>query len=378
MPIIWRYLYKQFFKVFLLTTFSFVFILIVTRLKEIARFISLTPSVKYVFLFIINIIPYILPIAIPIACLLSAILLFQRLSLTHELTALRALGYSLSSIIFPILAIASILSLANFYVISELTSYSQIYSRKVINDLMTSNPFYLLENRDKLRKKDFYVDMDIQERGKVAQNLIIITPDKNNKQLCMMLINKMKIYDGTLIAPSIHMITMPPTDEENYDHLIIENGKDISSSATELTQMMHKTHLHLEPHHLAMPFLLITLNQAKTKLKTLPQQEIEQIAKTKKEISFFYSEIAKRISIGFSVFTFTLLGISFSIEIGRNKRKSPFVILFLLATFGLISFFMGKMFHHVFPLAFCVYFFPHLLCISASVTHLFRIKHGIE
>ncbi len=378
MPIIWRYLYKQFFKVFLLTTFSFIFILIVTRLKEIARFISLTPSIKYVFLFIINIIPYILPIAIPIACLLSVILLFQKLSLTHELTALRALGYSLSSIIFPLLAVASILSLVNFCVISELTSHSQIYSRKVINDLMASNPFYLLENRDKLRKRDFYVDMEIQERGKIAQNLIIITPDKHGKQLNMMLIDKMKIEDGKLIAPSIHMISMPPTEGENYDHLIIENGKDISSSAAELTQMMHKTHLHLDPHHLAMPFLLISLDQAKAKLKMLQQKDVEQVAKTKKEISFFYSEIAKRISIGLSVFTFTLLGISFSIEIGRNKRRMPFVILFLLATVGLISFFMGKMFHHAFPLALCVYFFPHLLCISASLTHLFRIKHGIE
>lgn len=380
MPIIWRYLYRQFFKVFILTTVSFIFILLVTRLKEIARFISLSPNIGYVFSFIINIVPYILPIAIPIASLLSVIILFQKLSHSHELTALRCSGYSLFSLIFPLLSVALLFSLLNFYIVSELTSHSQIFSRKMINELITTNPFYLLENRNKLRKKDFYVDMSIEDRGKSAKNLFIITPDKENKQLNLMAISELEVNNDQLLAPTINVISMVESkDPSTYDHLIIENESNIVTSASDLTKIMHKTHLHLQPHHLSMPFLRIALTNKTTRLKLAQNQnDTDEIKRAQNDISDFHSEIARRISIGLAVFTFTMIGIGFSIEIGRNRKKRNLITISALAVFGLVCFFVGKIFHSNFYIAALIYFIPHVFSNILATWNLSKTMRGLE
>lgn len=380
MPIIWRYLYKQFFKVFLLTTISFIFILLVTRLKEIARFVSLSPEPKYVFMFIINIIPYILPIAIPIASLVSAIILFHKLSRTHELTALRSSRYSLFSLIFPILCLSLFLSLLNFFIVSELTSYSQIFSRRTINELITTNPFYMLENKNKLKKKDLFVDMLVEERGKSAKNLVIITPDKENTQLNLMAIEKMSVENDQLHAPSINVISiMEVQDNSFHDHVIIENEHEIVASASDLTKIMHQTHLHLQPQHLSMPLLLITLKEKQNNYQLARvNHDLAEVKKTRFNISDLKSEVVRRISIGLAVFTFTFIGISYSIEIGRNRKKRPLIILSALTIFGLLCFFVGKMFHGTFWLAALVYLVPHFISFMAGTRNLSRTMRGIE
>ncbi len=380
MPTIWKYLYKQFLKVFLLTVSSFILILIVTRLKEIARLIALTPDIGTVACFILNIIPFILPIAVPIACLVSAILLFQKLSHSHELTALRCAGYSLISIMFPILSLALVLSLANFCVVSELTSHSQIFSRHLINKLITENPLYLLEHKDKLHKKDFYLDMNVRERGKLANNVLIITANKESSQFNLVEIEKLQVEGGALTTPSMNVISIiDPKGATNEKHMIVENEKNVRTTTNDLTQIMHSTYLHLQPHHLSMPFLKISLKEKKQWMQdAIQKRDHQEIKRLKHLIDTYYSEMSRRISIGLAVFTFTLLGISYSIKIGRSQNKKKLITMCLLATFGLVCFFVGKIFHNYFWLASLIYFTPHVLLVTLSSLNLSRIMRGIE
>src|SRR4051812_38356814 len=103
MPILWRYALQSYLRVFFLSVCTFITVLIVARFKEIARFTALTGDWSKTGLFIVYQIPSILPIAIPISALIASLLLFQRLSRTYELTALRASGLSLSTILTPLL-----------------------------------------------------------------------------------------------------------------------------------------------------------------------------------------------------------------------------------------------------------------------------------
>lgn len=380
MPTLWRYLLKQFFKVFFLTTISFILVLFVTRLKEIARIVALTPDFKYIFLFILNIIPYILPIAIPIASLLSVILLYQRLSHTHELTAMRCSGFSLFSLTFPILSVALFLSLVNFYVISELTTQSQLFSKKLINELITKNPFYLLEHKSRLKMRDFYVDMLIEERGKSAHHLFFITPDKTDQHLNLISIKKLEVKDDELFAPSVNIISHIKNKEgDEKRHLVIENEKNIHTSATDLAKLIKNSHFHLYPYHCSMPFLLISIRNLKEQLVLAKLKgDSKEVKKLKEAQSKNYCEISKRISIGISAFTFTLLGISFAIEIGRNRKRKNFFIMVSLTIFSLICLFTGKIFDRYFILATAIYFVPHLIILITSLWGLSRVARGIE
>lgn len=379
MPTLWRYLLKQFFKVFLLTVTSFIFILFITRLKEIARIIALTPKVKYIFLFILNIIPYILPIAIPIACLLSAVLLYQRLSQSHELTALRCGGFSLYSLIFPVLSAGALLACVNFYVISEMTTQSQLFAKKLINELITQNPFYLMEQRNRLKLRDYFVDMQIEERGKSASNLFFIAPDRGDHHLNLISIKKIQVKKDQIYAPAVSVVTHIPSNEsEKLDHLAIENEKNLRTSASDLSKLIKNSHFHLYSHHCSMPFLLIRLQKAADELKhAKASNDYGRVKDLKKKMSQDFSEIAKRFSIGICVFTFTLLGISYSIEIGRNRTRKNFLIMVSLAIFSLICLFTGKIFKN--PIATStIYLIPHVLIIVASMIELRKVARGIE
>ncbi|MCE5316519.1 MAG: LptF/LptG family permease, partial [Parachlamydia sp.] len=135
MPVLWRYLLGHYLKVLLLCVVTFIAILLTTRLDEIAHFATMGPEGLAIIAFALHQIPYILPIAIPISCLISAMLLMQRLSQTHELTALRAAGLSFYNILCPLLIAAAALSIANFYIVSELSTHSHLTTGKLKNEL---------------------------------------------------------------------------------------------------------------------------------------------------------------------------------------------------------------------------------------------------
>src|SRR5690606_38884406 len=121
MPILWRYALHSYLKVFLLSISTFIAVLLIARFKEIARFTAVTGDFSKTGLFILYQIPSILPIAIPISALITSLSLFQRLSRTHELTALRASGLSLFSLITPLLLCSSLLSILNFSICAEIS-----------------------------------------------------------------------------------------------------------------------------------------------------------------------------------------------------------------------------------------------------------------
>src|SRR3989338_5815947 len=103
LPILWRYLLRNYFQVFGLCVSSFVAILLVLRFQEIAHYASSGMGKSFILLFTLLQVPYILPIAIPVSCLIAAILLLQRLSYAQELTAFRACGLGLKPILAPLI-----------------------------------------------------------------------------------------------------------------------------------------------------------------------------------------------------------------------------------------------------------------------------------
>src|ERR1700722_4320174 len=144
MPLFWRYLLGQYIKVLILCTLSFIALLLTSRLEEIAHIATYGANFKLVFLFAAYQIPTILPIAISISALISSLLLFQRLSQTYELTAFRALGISLRSILCPLLLAGALLGVMNFYISSEIATATHLQTRKMAYALTSINPLLLL------------------------------------------------------------------------------------------------------------------------------------------------------------------------------------------------------------------------------------------
>ncbi len=185
-PIIWRYLLSHYFKVMGLCTVSFIAVLLTARLDEIAHFAVLSPTPQLAALFILLQIPYILPIVIPVSCLISSILLVQRLSKTHELTAFRACGISLKDFLTPILFSAILVGIFNFFIVSELATYSHYQTGIWKEELRSMNPLLLLRNKRLMRVKGgFFNTIGESLNGKIAEHAVLALPNKSQSRISL-------------------------------------------------------------------------------------------------------------------------------------------------------------------------------------------------
>ena len=382
MPVLWRYLLSQYFKVLLLCLFAFLAILLTTRLNEIARFASLDTDIKYLLLFALYQIPYILPITIPISCLISSMILFQRLSLTQELTALRSCGFALRSIISPILIVATYLTLINFYIVSELATHSHLASKQMINELRSINPLLLLQNSQLLKMKGIYSSIQSPITSEeVISDVIIATTNKSNDRLFLLIIKQLEVSSKKMTAYSTTSISSREPNQKNfYDHLLIENINKSTTPLDDISVFYKKEGWRLNEDHLKMPLLLVRTHELIFSLKEANDlgKSQEEIQTLKFELQECFTEIFRRLSLALAAFTFSLMGTAFGISIGRQRSKKSLIFVVGLAALFLCSFFLAKGLNQHLILSTLLYTVPHLLIIITSIWWLKQVTKGIE
>lgn len=367
MPIFASYLLKNYLKVFFLAVFSFIAILLVTRLEEIAQFAAMGAKYSYLARFILYQTPYILPIAIPLSCLISAMLLFQRLSHTRELTALQAGGFPLWLTLAPLLIMASFISLANFYIVSEMATASHMATRKMVHDLTSINPLLLLQNAKIAKLQGAYVQMEPIKNGESASNLLIALNNQSSSRMTLFLAKKVKMKDNSLYGNDVALISSVATpNPASFDHLIVENQKTTFSSAAEFAGLLRRQGWKVANDHLTFSQLRIRK---------------QKLAHDKENTRLFEkgrSEVVRRLALGIAAFTFTLMGAAFGMEISRHHKKRGLIWVAALTTATLIAFFVGKGLGHLFWPATALFLLPHVIILAASLRTLRRIVRGIE
>lgn len=352
MRIYCRYLLENYFKVFFLAIFSFIAILLVSRLKEIAEFATFGTPIGKLALFVLYQIPYILPIAIPISCLLSTLVLIQRLSQSYELTALRAAGFSLFKIASPLLMTSLFLSVGTFYLTSEVATSCHLKTRKMVYDLTSINPLLMLQNARIAQLKGAYVQMNPIHQGHRVSDLIVAIPGRS---LILCLAKELEIKEDALLGSDVSVIA------SHEDHLAIENLHATRSPAVELAELIRTKGWKISHDHLDWRLL-------QARKRALLQQDSYKAHKSLIKIK---SEIARRFSFALAPLTFTLMGIAFGIQ------RRVLTVLALTST-ALIAFFIGKELDHLFSISFMLYMMPHLLITCYSLWTLQNISRGFR
>ena len=127
--------------------------------------------------------------------------------------------------------------------------------------------------------------------------------------------------------------------------------------------------------YLKLPLLLIRVQEQKLAWEDAKQNKVEptQIKHLKHQYYKSQSEIFKRASIALAVITFTLMGTSFGISIGRNRSsKSLFFVIFLTVLY-LVAFFLAKGIEQNRNVAVTLYMVPHIIIILCSL-FLFKLN----
>lgn len=386
MPLLWRYLLSQFLKVFALCVASFVAILLTLRLDEIAYFATLGPEALKVLWFAFQQIPYVLPIAFPVSALISAMLLVQSLSNSKELTAMRSCGFAIKDILAPVLVAGLFLSSLNFFIISELSTTSHHTAGQLKNQLRSVNPLLILNNKLLMRIKGFYFDTYGASRiGEFAQDIIFLSPNARSDRLTLMVAKRLHVSPEVLSGDLVTFVTSqsPKNHQKNTagsEHLIVENMLTSKTSIQDFSQLLERKISTVNNDHLRLRQLLVRKDEAYQAFQTLIQSnaKTEEIKQASHDYYRSISEIIRRFSASLAVFTFSLMGLAFGINISRSHSHYGIFYVVFFAALYLVAFFTAKSFDQAIISATLLYLMPHVLICGASFWNLRKIAHGIE
>lgn len=379
MPILWRYLLDHYLKVMCLCTFAFIAILLTMRLEDIAHFATMTPQFKYILLYALYQIPYVLPIAIPVSSLISSTILIQKLSHSHEMTAMRASGIAIRDILAPILLIAVLLSALNLYIVSELATASHLKAGLLKKELRSINPLLLLTNKQLMRMQGYYfASLGSSKKGESATDIVMALPNRRNERISLIVAKDMNALAPHFTANQVSVFySMAVEEPESFDHLMIENIGSAETTAQDFSHMAKdKVRTTISNDYLRLSLLLARIKAEKTKLQSVTNEQ--QQAQLKLSIYRSYTEIARRISIALAVFSFTLMGMAYGMSISRSRSFKGIIAIVALATFYLLAYFTAKGIDQLFVAAAALYLIPHLLIIGLSIRTLSKTARGVE
>jgi lipopolysaccharide export system permease protein len=382
MPILWRYLVSYFLKIEIACVLAFIAILLTMQLDDIAHFAALGAPIVYILLFTFHQIPYILPIALPLSCLIASLLLVQRLSSTHELTALRASGFALRDILAPIWLTAAFLTVVNFWITSEIATQSHLQNNLLKSELRSINPLLLLHNKHLMRLKGFYFEaLGASRVGESSSDVILALPNRYHQRLHLMIARHLKASPTVFTGEKVTLVTgIASEQEDDFDPLLVENIQNSITHVNDFSDILQKKVWTIHNDYLQMSLLLARIQDQRQLLQEAKkkQESKEQIKSLKTQLNRSLSEIMKRFSIAVAVFSFTLMGTTFGIHIGRRRHYSSLYFAITLTTLYLVAFFVAKGIGHQRWLAAILYLVPHLFIICASLIVLRRVAKGIE
>jgi lipopolysaccharide export system permease protein len=360
MPILWRYLIKQYCKTFFLSLATLLFLLFAFRLDEITHFISQDATRSALLAFIAHQIPFLLPIALPLSALIAAYIVAKEMSSRHEISALRSLGLTFSSLFFPLFAFSFVLGLANFVLTSEMATHSHLQSTLLKNELKQINPLLLLHNKRILQTKGIVFDnLGNSKMGKWAEGIVIGLAGKENERIKLLIAKKVAQEEAGFYGYGLTLIH-PLDDNEQDSSLIVENIQSMRFDTEEIAPLLQRSTFKEQEDHLPLASLLHKIH----------------LGQDNKEWVKALSEIVRRAILGMAPILFTLLGLSFGTRIGRTETLWPLIAMTILVAFFLATFFVAKGLSDKLEATVCLYILPSLLILGGTIVRFRLLNRG--
>jgi len=362
MPILWRYIFKGYFKPLLICSASLVLLLLISKSQSIANLVSTQTSAKNILTIALLQIPQILIIALPIAALLASMTLSSSLCENKEIIACLSSGISFKYVFFPLNILSATLSTFNLYNCAELTPKCKIKSFEFIKNFAEETPFNLIKNISKANGSYSYIDFGKPNNEKIVENILLGFQNDSNESMSLVVAKKIEARNTFFTGKNISIITTKK-NQNSFDDLFIDN--------------VGKMEMELDPVQ-----YLLKSSPKKEGLETLSfssliEKILECNKKSKPQFKNFY-ELFKRLFYPLSTYFFSILGFSAGLGAGRVKRKSRLFVVFGLPTFTLVCSIIAKSLqpYPYYSIIFLVIPFPLLALIS----YQFRSKYirGIE
>lgn len=216
MRILNRYILVDYLLIFVTALGLITFVMTVGALIQAVDLMSRGISPDLIIKFFLQNIPYILSFSMPISTLFAALLLFGRLSMDNEISAMKACGISLGRLVAPLVLLSVLFSGICVYINCEVAPEAKYASRRLLRSAGVEEPINLLEEGRFINDFPGLMIYVARKNGNIVKDVVAyeltgsgtvkrsvraregeIIPDDTNKVLLV------KLYDVRIEMPDL-------------------------------------------------------------------------------------------------------------------------------------------------------------------------------
>lgn len=352
-----KYLTGQVLGALLLTVAVFTFVLLLGNfIKEILMLlISGHARLSTILEAIVMLIPFLWVFALPMGLITATLLVFGRFSADQELTAARASGISLLSLITPVLLLSLLCCALSAWFTMDLGPRSRVKYLDLKSELETDIAnIQLPEGRFINVSTNYIFYTEKNDNGKL-ENVLVQSFSHNTMleaprgEIQLDLTNKLlvlNLYDASMV--------MKPTNGEPrinfFKFLPISTKLNIGEKESSQPKIADMTFAQLQDELQELQLLpeTVATNQAAATprdVRNLPQNLIEQVR----------VEMHRQVAFSFAPFGFALIGIPLGIRVHRRETNIGIAIALVLVLVYYSFIILAE------ELSFRPEFYPHLI-----------------
>jgi len=357
-----KYLVGQVFVTLLLTVAVFTAVLLIgNALREILTLLASSHvSPLLMVKAILYLIPFVWVFALPMGMLTATLLVFGRFSADQELTAARASGVSLMSLVMPVLLLSLFCCTLSAWFNMDLGPRCRVAYVSLIRDLRAEIVNAQLPAGRFIRDFPGYIFYVEKNNGGKLENVMIyrlqnetnvdttlraargqLRPDRANNQLILDLYDAQSVTVGERDA-----ISSFPTLTLNLS-LSSATNRVNKPSISDMTFLQLRQELH-DLENLHLPVGTNASDTLRVQLKTLRQQQKDFTEPVRVAMN-------REVAFSFACFGFTLVGIPLGIRVHRRETNIGIAIALLLVVVYYAFIMLGQ------SLAARPEFCPHLI-----------------
>jgi lipopolysaccharide export system permease protein len=318
MRILHNYVTKQLLTTFLFSLVVFTFVLFLGNILKIVEFIIRGVGLLIILRFMANIIPSILTHSIAMALLTSILIIFGRLSVDNELTAMRSSGIRMTKIVFPVIAVSILLAMICIYLNNYAQAQCHLNLRKLKMEVGVSEPANLIKSGTFVDGFPPFLIYIGDKKGNQFKDIVIHEIKANNTisfikakrgELAGDTASRdltLKLYDGSLEEPDTS--GSGQSIRGNFDAYIVtlmDRGTSYSA--------LRKTTKDKTTKELVGERMLFE--------DKLPRATPDEKTFILKRICYLNTRISERLSFALACIAFALIGIPLGIKSHRKEKS---------------------------------------------------------
>ncbi len=352
-----RYLTMQVLAALLLTVAVFTLVLLLGNvIKEILTLlIAGHASLGIVAEAIVLLIPFVWVFALPMGLLTATLLVFGRFSADQELTAARASGISLLSLVSPVLLLSLLCCALSAWFSMDLGPRSRVEYLKLRTRLMANLANMQIPEGRPINISTNYVFLTEKNDGGKLQNITILCLDQNTTMWAPrgdVEITATNIVLNLYDARSITFLTngSPQVTFFGQEHLVPANFNLVRDQISQprisdMTFVQLQDELDELQAGLRRNVSTNMSNHTVEDVRKLPENVIEQVR----------VEMNRQVAFSFACFGFALVGIPLGIRVHRRETNIGVAIALVLVIVYYSFITLGE------ELSFRPHFHPHLI-----------------